>query len=642
MNTVPRIALTLSMILVGMPSIADAKLKSKAGDFEYTFSGMFRPEMFFGKNLALLNNNNEGNKIWFMRHTLDMNVGVDYGSETYGKTVASIFFDIRDKAIWGSPQSIASTDEAETKIVDSVGRKHRHSIPRHIFWMRQAWLQFALHEMLGLSFMNEHSFKLGLFPFQLGRGIALGDAYAVGPELLGYWAENAVDQYAPGGLLHGDILPEKLSYDLYAAVLSNKSTSLRETGAAIYGQEYGRLETPQRGSGKINFLIAGRLNWNIFAHEKYGKARFEPYGLYNRDPEQKVEFLGDASSQLGTLGMAFEYEHSRFGFGFDYALNLGQQRVNGWDRNQITEKNRNGQVVLVNNSVVDQDGNNVPFVAGSQAQTIINGAYRSETQNGQVIGTVADGVGYLSGPLTLKNTDTRFRDPYTNKYEGWMFVADAGMWVYKHDLQLNAMAAITTGDENPNIETKDSVYSGFVPLQEVYSGKRVKSVFLLGGAGKLQRPLSEPTSKQSPNRFSDVVNGFTNLVLGGASVLWAPSNWAKPFGLHVNGIAYWQEKASKKFDAFTNKELDIPASNYLGVELNAFMHCMVLKDLKLFFVGSVFFPGSHYRDVLGKPLSADQKRALDRLDRTGFDMDRVPNLGDDTAYTFNLGLEFKF
>src|SRR3990167_7366410 len=155
-----------------------------------------------------------------MRHTLDMAFWVNYGYQTYGGPVLTSLFNIRNKGIWGNPQSIASTDEAETKIVDSVGRRHRHAIPRFIFWMREAWLDFALDQFLDLSFMNAHSFKLGLFSFQLGRGIALGDAYAVGPELLGYYNETAVDQYAPGALLHGVILEEKLSYDLYAAILN--------------------------------------------------------------------------------------------------------------------------------------------------------------------------------------------------------------------------------------------------------------------------------------------------------------------------------------------------------------------------------------------------------------------------------------
>ena len=623
-------------------SFMHGKLESQFDNFIFTFSGMYKPEMFFGKNISLLNNNNEGNKIWFQRHTLDLQLDIDYGCQTYGYNVLAMRFNVRNKGIWGNPESIASTTEAETKIVDSVGRRHKHAIPRHIFWMREAWLSFDIAQVMGLSFLNNHTFKVGLFPFQLGRGIALGDAYAVGPEQLGFYSDSFVDQYAPGALFHGEILANRLGYDLYVAILQNRSSSLSETGAAILGQQYGRLETPQRGSGIINFLIATRFNWHVFVSDIYGKLRVEPYVLYNRDPEQRIEFRGDSSSQLGTIGLAMEYEHPRFQIGFDYALNLGQQRAKGWDRNQIVEQNRGGQVVLVNSHVVDQNNEKIPFISNSKAQGIINCSFQDESENGENIGTVDSGVGYLTGPITLKNVANRFRNPYTNKYEGWMFVIDAGYWIYKKDLMLATTAFIATGDRNPNEETLDMVYSGFVPLQEAYSGKLVKSAYFLGGAGKITRPLSQPVSNQAPSRFAQTVNGFTNLVGTGLGLQWKPSGWKKTFAFNPNALAYWQENPTKKFDARTSSELDSLANTFLGVELNLFMSCMVLKDLKLFFVGSVFFPGAHYRDILGKPLTPTQQRLLDRLDRTGFDEDRIPNIGDDTSYTFNLGLEFRF
>ncbi len=508
--------------------------------------------------------------------------------------------------------------------------------------MRTAWLKFELNEILGVPIVNNHYFKIGLFPFELGRGITLGDAYAVGPEVLGFYSSSVVDQYAPGGVLHGDILENRLSYDLYTAILENRSSRLSETEAAILGEEDGKRDQPQRGSGKINFAIAARLNWDVFDTEKLGHLHIEPYALYNRDPEQKVEFLGDAISQLGSVGLALEYEHPRFAIGFDYAMNLGQQRVKGWDRNEVREENRNGQVILVNNHVLDQNGKKVPFVRNSAAQDIIDCVDRGESQNGQVIGSQPDGVGFITTPITMSNDQNRFRNPFTNVYEGWMFVIDAAYWAFDRDLRFAVAAGIASGDENPNVETKDGQFSGFISLQEIYAGDLVESAFLLGGAGKLRRPLSVPETNQSPSRFAQTVNGFTNIVYCGMSTKWKPSSWPKKFSIHPNFLAYWQEKPTKKFDALTGQQLSCLASTFLGTELNVFMDYMVLKDLKIFFVGSVFFPGEHYRDIKGKPLTASQQALLDRLDRTGFDDDRIPNLGDDPAYTFNLGLEFKF
>lgn len=638
-----RVATALLLVVaILIPSLSYTRFETRQNDVLLSFNGAFKIDTFGGFNTSLFNKNNIGNQIWYMRHTLDFNLGLAYGQEQFDSSIINSKFNLRNKGIWGNPESITRTVESTIKDVDVVEGAHRHAIARHIFWMREGWLEFDLSHFLGLSFLNKHSFKLGLFPFALGRGIALGAAYAVGPELLGFYTDGAVDQFAPGGLLHGDILENTLSYDFYAATLLNRSTSIGETAADILGQQYGRRETPQRGSGKINFVVASRLNWDVFKHDTYGRLHVEPYVLYNKDPEQKVQFRGDASSQLGTLGMAAEYTQDIFEFGFDYAFNLGKQSVKGWDRNSFTKENRNGYAAFVNTHILDQNGNKVPNVKGSAAQKLINDSYdpgmQDESKNGKTIGTVDGDVGFVTGPVTLVNSETRFRNPYTNTYEGWMFVVDGGIWAYKKDLFLAASAWIASGDSNPNEETKDQQYSGFIPLQEIYSGTRVETAFF----GKITRPLSAPTTNQAPSRFASVTDGFTNLVSCGFSAKYEPQGVKTPYRIFANGLAYWQEKPTNKFDAKSGKELDALASTFLGVELNLFSHWYVVKDLKVFFVGSVFFPGAHFRQIKGKPLNPAQQRQLDRLDRIDFDETRIPNFGADTAYTFDLGVEYRF
>ena len=585
----------------------------------------------------MLNNNNDTDRIWFSRHSLDLTTDILYGASSYEKPIAELLFTVRNRGVWGNPNNIARTTFTRLKILNTVGFDHRHSIPRHIFWMREVWLQFNLSNALDLTIGNDHTFTIGAFPFELGRGIALGSAYAVGPELLGFYSDVAIDQYAFGAKLSGEAIKNNLYYDLYGAILQNKSSDLSETAEKIRGQEFGRLATPQRGFGVINFLIAGRLIWEVFNNDKLGLLKLEPYALYNHDPEQQVEFRADAQSKLGTIGMAGEYHGDQVEFGFDWAFNLGQQRVKGFDRNQVRLENRAGAVVEVNSHVLDgqgQDAKKVLFDPGSDAQKIIDGSFRNETQNNQEIGQV--------DTAKLFNADNRFRNPFTNKFEGWMFVADAAYWAYKKDLQLAVSAGIASGDENPNLETKDGVFSGFLSLQELYYGKRVQSAFLLGSAGKLRIPLSAPTTNQAPSRFARVVSRFTNLVFAGVAAHWIPHDWKRKLEVNPNILAYWQEKPTNKFDAETKTRLEERASTFLGVEANVFIDYYLLDNLKVFLISSVFFAGQHFTDVKGQPLNEDQDKALDRLDRTGFSRDRIPNLGDDTAYTFNLGLEFRF
>ena len=617
-------------------------VQTPCSDFEYILSGNFRPESFYGKNISLLNNNNcDLDKVLYSRHTLDVNLGVLYGKETFGFPVSEMKLSIRNRGVWGNPGSISRTTSATTKVVDSVGRSHSHSIPRHIFWMREGWLKFDIGEFLGLDFGNKHNFTIGAFPFEVGRGISLGSAYAVGPELLGFYSDSIVDQYAFGAKFAGDILADCLHYDLYASILQNKSGSLSDTGAHIFGQQYGRIADPARGFGKINFIVATRLDWTAFDNDS-GRLNLENYALFNSDPEQSVEFLGDASSKMGTLGFAGNYVGDWVEVGFDTAVNFGRQKVKGWDRNQVQEKNIDARVSVVNSHVVsDPDGAAIPFVGNSTAQNIIDSTFEDETQNNQIIGTVAGDIGFLAGPITLKNKNNRFRDSYSNSFHGWMFVSDLAFWLRDHTVRWAIEAGAASGDDNPNVDTMDRRYDGFVGLQELYSGNKVRSAFVLGGAGRLPRLLSTPESDQSSSRYSSAISGFTNLVYAGTSFLWKPK-WEREFVLQPNVISYWQGKGIKKFDAEQKMDIDCPASKHLGVETNVFMHFYPFCDMKLYCVGSVFFPGNHYTDIKGKPINAAQQAELDLLDVTGFDADRIPNIGDDTAWTINLGIEFKF
>lgn len=641
MRTKSNILMIFFVIQCVSMSLLRAEIKGAYNDWEYIFSGVFKPESFYGKNITWVNNQNPFDRSYLSRHVLDLTVDILYGAQSYGTKIAELLFQVRNKGIWGNPFSIANTTESEVKTLEAVsGIPHSHGFPRHIFWIRQLWFQFNIGEAFSVPFSNVHTFTLGAFPFQLGRGIALGDAYAVGPEALGFYADSAIDQYAFGAKFAGELLTRVLSYDLYTAILQNNSSNLGDTAKKILGQEFGRLETPERGFGKVNFLFAGRLNWNIFDNDWLGRMTFEPYVLYNSDPEQKIEFRADATSKLGTLGMAGEFYGKRFEAGFDYAVNFGQQRVKGWDRNIIIESDRQGNVVIVNDNVnatyINDAGETVtervPYVNGSDAQKIINTSFRDESQNNQIIGTVAS-IGYIipaKDDVTLKNSSARFGNPYINKYEGWMFVADASYATLKKDLTFAATVGITSGDDLL-FDTHDHDYHGFIGLQEVYSGKRVRSVFTLGGAGKLKRPVSTPTTEQAPSKEARNISGFTNLVFTGVGLKWNPVDWKKKFELNPNVIAFWQEMPIAN------------ARTYLGTEVGLFINYNVFKDLKLFWVSSLFFPGSHYKDRMGIPvLTTSEAIDLDDEDPTGFTQDRIIKLGANVAYTFNMGLIYSF
>jgi hypothetical protein len=636
--------LALVVLQCCVMSLLQAEVRATSGDCEYSFSGVFRPETFYGRNINWQNNENEFDRSIVSKHVLDLSVDLLYGAQTYGENIAECLFQVRNKGIWGAPESIASTTFVDIKILDAIRGTHNHGFPRHVFWFRQLWLKFNIDKAFGVPFKNKHTFTVGAFPFQLGRGIALGDSYASAPEVLGFWADSFVDQYAFGAKFSGEIFPKIVSYDVYAAILQNSSTGLSDTEKVIYAQATDRTDKElKRGFGHVNYIIAGRFNWNVFDNEWLGRLALEPYGMYNNDPEQKIEFPADASSKLGTAGLAGEFFGKRFECGFDCAVNFGQQRVHGWDRNITKENNNKGVVVLVNDKVTatytnlqgEEVTEQAPFVPKSKAQEIINTTDRDELQNGQQIGEVGS-LGYLMNQpgteIILKNSKDRFGNKYTNLYKGWMFVADAGYWFRDKNLFWSVAGGVASGDDNPNFETKDGDYNGFIGLQQTYSGKRVRSVYLLGGAGKLKRPFSTPSQNQlqAPNTKAQNISGLSNLVFCGTALKWTPKSWAKFFEVNPNVYAYWQEHQIGS------------ARTFLGTEANIFINYSLLKDLKIFWVSSMFFPGSHYADRKDATALTPEEAAFYNSSNPTSIQDRIPNLGNDIGYTFNLGLIYAF
>lgn len=631
-------------------------LAKKDADIEIDFWGLFKPEQFAGKNFTFLNNNVPEDVIFYFRHTNDYFLNLVFGKETFGYPVAEFKTSVRNRAVWGSPV-VAQTLPAESQFLNADMKDHHHALPRLFFWMREIWLQVGLCEFLHLGFENQHYLTVGAFPFELGRGISLGAAYAIGPGPLGFYSDGMIDQFAFGMKLSGDIIPNTLKYDLYGALLQSRSFSLEQTAKPVLRNEIGRRDNPARGFGKDNYLIAARLLWTV-CDSQIGKATLEPYIMYNDDPEQRVEFVADSNSKLATAGLAGEYINGAFECGFDTAFNRGRQFVRPWDRNQIMVDNFNGQAVLVNSQVLVDSANQfnglkAPDVPKSDAQKAINNSSMTgaSLQNGQLLegGQNLPSLGYVDGPLNLKNSPIRFRtdadgNGYSNKYKGWMFVGDASYWFCNKELQLAATVGYTSGDQDPNFQVKDGDFKGFIGLQEVYAGKRVKSVFVLGTVGKVKRPGQNPEYPLSNKDFASSSSGFTNLGFVGTGLTWKPKSCAESrFVWNPNVLVYWEPSPGRKFDAQIGKDLPEKASKYLGVELNTFLSYYPFASLKCFAIGSLFLPGTHFKDIKGKPLTPAQKRVLDAyIKNPDRDPNLIPNIGNDSAYTINIGMEFAF
>ncbi|MCK9542971.1 MAG: hypothetical protein M0R03_13170, partial [Novosphingobium sp.] len=105
------------------------------GDSEIRAWCKFRmPEFFYGKNLTLLNNDNPSDRIIYFRHVIDLNLEYKFVNQEKAYDIIFAKMNIRNKGIWGDPESIAFVTANTIKFLDSVMSDHSHALPRHIFW----------------------------------------------------------------------------------------------------------------------------------------------------------------------------------------------------------------------------------------------------------------------------------------------------------------------------------------------------------------------------------------------------------------------------------------------------------------------------------------------------------------------------
>jgi hypothetical protein len=648
MNFAPKLPLA-ALILFCVYGNAYSSLAKKPnlffqnGDFEASIIGKIETETAFDKN-GILFNSNIPDKLFANKTKID----ISFLTKT---PTCQSKVTMRNKVVWGNHKTIF-TDDAWLKDLDGPAVGHFHNIGPNMLWVREAWVEADMSKLCKMHDVLKQTLTLGSFSFSLGRGIALGDAYSVNPSLLGFFQDNSVDQYAWGAKLSGGLIKDFMSYDLYLSVLDNKSTSLRETTLPTQVKAYGTGNTaPWRGAGKISFVTAARLMVTPLVEEAR-KLSFEPYVMHHHDSEQKVEFFCDSKSNLNTAGFACEFMAGGFELGFDCASNFGSQYVKGWDRNYINNVNTGGYSSYVYSDVYSVDPKvTVPTAADNVLYDPANSAQKAAVANVPP-GALSNGAQILG--TTLYNSLTRYRVPYTTKFKGAMWVGDLSYWLIPKDLVISATGGIATGDQNPNANLKDpndaSVdgnYKGFIPFQELYSGKRVQSFF--GMTSLVTRPLNITNTGDD---FAVTVDNFSNLKFWGMGIKYKPHKAKSKWNVNPNFLLYWQDVASNTFDISIGKTTNTPANKYIGAESNIFFGVNLSDDLSLTGGIGMLVPGQHYTDIKGKPTTSSQRSALNAALKAltvnppsvgpVTNLENLPLVGNNTAYSVSIAMGYSF
>ena len=597
------------------------------GDLQVALIGKSKLEYFFARNNVLFNNELP-DQYNFFRHLADIGLDVSWGQEKYGHKAVEWFIDVRQRNAWGDTGKYIQTSRTAVKAGDSIISDHNHKMKLPLLWVRDLWLQTSVNALFNADNETLHFIKAGLFPFEIGRGISLGVYYGSSKEFLGVYTDQN-DQSAPGFLFHGELIKDRLSYDLYYSKFEEKGSSLGDTFNLVKANHLGKKARPWRGVSKDNDLWALCFNWKALSRRSSGDLNLQPYVLYNEASDQYVEFDADAKSQLGTAGLALEYTYKDFEIGGEIAFNFGREKLYNIDRNtsKIQIDPTSGQLIEAYTKI---NNGNSPATKANAAEILAT----EIIENGASFGPSGN-------PTKYTNATDRFRPGYTNHYRGWMGVIDAAYTYRKWDLKGAVAYGYASGDSNPHDQEVSKNYKGWVGLNENYSGVRVPSVLVLD-ARKLARPLNV-SGAIDDGAGND--NSFADMHYAGLGLNWFPvyHNQDK-LSLSTNALFYWKASGSFKYNAdqgaFSTTD---KASSYLGVELNAMTRYELLKDLSFEGDFALFFPGTYYKDVKGLKISGVKFTEL-QLSDTDALVDPVNNYGinDHTASYLRMCLVYKF
>ncbi len=615
------------------------KIQFKADGLTIDIGGKVNNESFFSNNMNFLNASIAADSIFFIRTTFDLWSMISQGDSDSPRLV---FYDtLRFRFKWGSATDVRS-DTSSVTISNTKFDVKGAATNKHLLWMRESWLKVRL------GAINEHNnyVQIGLIPYQVGRGIALGTAYdALG--FLGFAPGSSIDQYAPAILFSFNPVADRFVVDMYVALLENKQTSFSENVEIVRTGELDRT-CSKRGIGRQSFLTALRSDICIW-DKNNNRIDFEPYIVNQHAPDQDLEFANDDDSYLTTFGAAIEGSMGKISWGFEIAQNIGELEVKPWDRNKTkVAKNSDGILieqytkVFTTNPATTLKPTSATIT--SAAAAIVAASPKDRSENGKLIGTIAG-----TPSINLYNAYDRFRPAQKRHASGYFFVGDATYdfipKVFNASLGIGYASGFVDSQEDNNKLSQEQLmnesFTAFIPLQSVYSGKRLRHLVLFNqGVPRfnVKLPNSELFGKNVTSVLQpDSVNEMTNIAFIGTRFDWKIQA-LKRHGVNIaqNIIAYWSPEtahfptATKKVVLNDTEEFILAVAseqsdNFIGTECTIEFSALFYEKWKLAGYFGVLFPGQHYKDMAGTMIKKYNEV-------TGCDIGYVGNIG--IAYFF--------
>lgn len=625
---------------------------------ELSLHTMFRHDIETMRNAFNLNNQNsemtfdnstiDVGRMFFLRRILDVSLDYKY-KNSLTKDRFYFFCTMRNKTLAGNYESALSLDDS---VLVSSGLPlygdHYHDYLQNVIWARELWAAIKLEELIQIPFGNEHCLRMGLFPFSLGRGISLGNAYSIGffgKAGLGFDPQASIDQFAPGCILSGYLVDKKLSYDLYLGflrALDNPPSSIAINQAVMNQSQYHYVDPKffYVRDKALAFRLIYKAKKDLVHH-----AAFEPYLLVDMPRWQIQDYIAKSSGRLITLGCSGECYLNNFDFGFDFAFNFVKAKYLPQDDNSVEIYNLNGYEVAVNTDVVDDyNGVGFPALASCANQKAIKSVSLSPLNNNKSI------------PNThLINSSGRFKDEVGAIGRGSMCVFDMAYSFFDSKFRIKFAIGYASGGDNPAFDLRANKgyklpekisrsSDAFIPIQDLYNGKRVKSGFLMAGAGSEIVRFRSFTNPNLPYPYPVQEYGFSDLVHIGLGLDFKSADMESvpKYMLNPNLLWFWQDKSIQLPAFYLPGNGKIYADKYLGLEANVILRWNFTKGLEFFALGAWFWPGQYYHDIKGLATNPAQTVYFDNLSKGITDQLIVPTNGTNLGWVFNAGLIYNF
>lgn len=613
-------------------------------DVAMTVNGDFKTE-YVRQHEANAYNKDVIDEYSFFADRIDLDTNIAYGEGKYGKPAIQVHHKARHKHKGGAP-AVMATDSSSFRIGEVRQEVEPAKISHPLQWVKHLWAEASVNALTGRNAATDHTIRFGMFDHSVGRGIAYGPLFGTNKKFLGVF--NASSDFSPFGVrLSGDLVKDRLSYNLYFARLQEMSGSFQQVQER--NKAHINAANPQNGKGKANDVLSASVKVN-YGNHSLGDMTSDLYVVWNKASDQHVEMDRDSKVSLATGGWGLEYSKGNFEFGYEAAVNFGEQHVFAIDRNTmglaviedvVTGLEADAPAAVTTETQVIAPVYSKVTVAGGTGVITSNGANNVKTEveayTGDVNSAVLTGTATIGGASrALANASDRFRKEYRNTFAGWMVVADMSYDWKKAGVKLHAGAGHASGDNNPHLQETNKTYHGFIGMHENYAGKRVKSVFMLN-ARKGFRPHIQ--RDDSGNTAVLIDNSFTDMTFVGAGFDWKLAK--RNIDVNCNVLGFFKDKASLKYDSVADQSINENARKYLGTEANVNFTWNLLPGLDLAGQFAAFLPGSFYEDTKGTPLNTKFIAHVDKADTSGRTQAK-PRTGTDTAYHLNLGLQYKF